>query len=238
MRPPGGQIPGVSMTSADGIHWVNRVTSGRTGDRSTMFYNPLRKKWVYSLRSSFRGRSRHYWECDDFLKGAAWSDSDPVVWTAADNKDLVDPETKQTPQLYNLDSSSTPGTLLTRPLTFSGSQLFVNTSAANGNLRVEIQDQSGTVIPPYTLENCQAVTFDSTLAQVSWKGAQSLDAIKGKVIRFQFTLTNASIYAFWVSRDNSGRSDGYVAGGGPGYTGMTDTVGKAALKAAAPLGWD
>jgi len=28
-----------------------------------------------------------------------------------------------------------------------------------------------------------------------------------------------------VSRDATGRSDGYVAGGGPGYTGSTDTVG-------------
>ena len=56
MRPPGGQMPGVSMTSPDGIHWTNRVVTGDTGDRSTMFYNPFRKKWVYSLRSGFRGR--------------------------------------------------------------------------------------------------------------------------------------------------------------------------------------
>jgi hypothetical protein len=98
-------------------------------------------------------------------------------------------------------------------------------------LKVEIQDQSGKVIPPYTTDNCQAMTADSTLAQVSWKGAQNLDALKGKTLRFKFTLNNASLYAFWVSKDTSGRSDGYVAGGGPGYTGMTDTVGKAALKA-------
>ncbi len=355
MRPPGGQMPGISMTSADGIHWTNRVNSGNTGDRSTMFYNPFRKKWVYSIRSGFRGRSRHYWECDDFLKGAEWDDDEPVVWAAADNKDIADPETKQTPQLYNLDavayesmmlgmyeihhgppndvcmkmglpkitelnfaysrdgfhwdrpdrtidipaerkdlwdrgyvqslgnicciqgdrlfiyytgfqgdtsrtnnnwmkngmydrgatgvaflrrdgfasmdSSEKPGTLLTRPLTFSGSQLFVNTAAAGGTLRVEIRDQSGKVIPPYTLANCQAITSDSTLAHISWKGKKNLDDLKGQVIRFQFTLSNASLYSFWVSRDNSGRSDGYVAGGGPGYTGMTDTVGKAALGA-------
>jgi len=44
-------------------------------------------------------------------------------------------------------------------------------------------------------------------------------------------LTNGSLDAFWVSRDESGRSDGYVAAGGPGYTGPTDTVGKTAPKA-------
>ena len=57
LRPPGGQMPGISMTSPDGIHWTNRTETGETGDRSTMFYNPFRKKWVYSLRSGFRGRS-------------------------------------------------------------------------------------------------------------------------------------------------------------------------------------
>ena len=354
MHPPGSG-GAICMTSADGIHWINRVTATPSGDRSTMFYNPFRKKWIYSLRSGFRGRSRHYWECDDFLKGAKWTDDEPVTWAAADNKDLIDTETKQTPQLYNLDavayesimlgmyeihhgppnkecnkkglpkitelnfaysrdgfhwhrpdrtidiraerkdvwdrgyvqslgnicciqgdklwiyytafqgdasrtnsnwmkngmydrgatgvaflrrdgfasmdSNSKPGTLLTRPVTFNGSQLFVNAAAAKGTLRVEIQDQKGNVIPPYTLSNCHAISSDSTLEQISWKGVKNLDALKGKELRFKFTLTNASLYSFWVSRDKSGRSDGYVAGGGPGYTGMTDTVGKGALGA-------
>jgi hypothetical protein len=49
------------------------------------------------------------------------------------------------------------------------------------------------------------------------------------MMNFRFSLTNGSLYAFWVSRDESGRSDGYVAGGGPGYPGTVDTVGRAAL---------
>jgi hypothetical protein len=31
-------------------------------------------------------------------------------------------------------------------------------------------------------------------------------------------LKKASLYAFWVSRDASGASQGYVAAGGPGLT--------------------
>jgi len=46
----------------------------------------------------------------------------------------------------------------------------------------------------------------------------------------RFELTSGSLYAFWVSRDETGRSDGYVAGGGPGYPGPVDTVGRAALQ--------
>ena len=109
MRPPGGDLPGLSMVSADGIHWSKPVESGLTGDRSTMFYNPFRQKWVYSLRSGMRGRSRHYWECDDFLAGAKWDDfksgpgeKTPVFWAAADRLDSPDPAIGDKPQLYNL----------------------------------------------------------------------------------------------------------------------------------------
>lgn len=46
---------------------------------------------------------------------------------------------------------------------------------------------------------------------------------------FWFKLTNGKFYAFWVSRDSSGRRDGYVAGGGLDFTCDIDTVGKASL---------
>jgi hypothetical protein len=48
-------------------------------------------------------------------------------------------------------------------------------------------------------------------------------------------LKNGALYSFWVSRDASGRSDGYVAGGGPGFTGPTDTVGRASIEAESKL---
>ncbi len=105
VRPPGGHDKGgISMTSADGIHWTNQVESGDTGDRSSMFYNPFRRRWIYSLRSSFRGRSRHYRECEDFLAGATWTDLDTVPWLAADRLDAPEPGYKHKTQLYNFDA--------------------------------------------------------------------------------------------------------------------------------------
>jgi hypothetical protein len=101
---PGGKQAASSFTSPDGIHWINKTQTGLTGDRSSMFYNPFRKKWVYSLRSNFHGRSRDYWECDDFLAGAAWRSSDPVQWIAADRLDVPEPGYKHVTQLYNLDA--------------------------------------------------------------------------------------------------------------------------------------
>lgn len=104
---PTGEKPenGYSFVSADGIHWSDPVPTGKMGDRSTMFYNPFRKKWVYSIRcSSAAGRSRQYREHSDFLQGAAWGPEDVVFWTSADKLDLVDPVIKQPPQLYNHDA--------------------------------------------------------------------------------------------------------------------------------------
>ncbi|AKJ64579.1 hypothetical protein [Kiritimatiella glycovorans] len=354
-----GPRPGTCYISPDGIHWRGGTRTGNMGDRSTMFYNPFRHKWIFSIRSGFRGRSRHYWETDDFLHGVQWDDfnlrgigweeGQPVIWTAADRRDPPDPELKNTPQLYNLDAvayesimlgfyelhrgppnrqaaeQGTPkitelnfaysrdgfhwhrpdrnmaiaasrregtwdrgyvqslgnlcvvqddrlwfyylgfagdpentnersmlsgmyangatgvaflrrdgfasmdaekqGYLTTRPVTFSGQYLFVNAAAPQGAVRAEIRDLNGEPIEPFTLSNSRPFTGDSTLEPLTWRGGSDLSALAGQPVRFHFELTKGSLYAFWVSRDRSGRSDGYVAGGGPGFTGPVDTVG-------------
>ena len=64
------------LSSPDGIHWTRQGESDVTGDRSTIFYNPFRRKWVYSLRDEQlggAGRFRRYWEHDDFVAGAKWT---------------------------------------------------------------------------------------------------------------------------------------------------------------------
>ncbi|MCK4343941.1 MAG: glycosyl hydrolase family 32 [Bacteroidales bacterium] len=104
-----GDSHGFSLVSADGIHWSEPVRSGYCGDRSTMFYNPFRKKWVYSIRSggplrSGHGRARYYHEHADFLKGAEWSNDDIVYWTGADRLDPPDPVIGDKAQLYNLSA--------------------------------------------------------------------------------------------------------------------------------------
>ena len=50
--------------------------------------------------------------------------------------------------------------------------------------------------------------------------------MSGRPVRFRFQLTNGSLYAFWVSPDATGASHGYVAAGGPGFTGPRDTTGR------------
>jgi hypothetical protein len=107
----------------------------------------------------------------------------------------------------------------------------VNADVPQGVLRAELLDPDGVPIEPFTQANCIPFTGDTTLEQIQWTGGGDLSLLAGQTVRFRFHLENGKFYSFWVSRDETGRSDGYVAGGGPGFTGDTDTVGKASLKA-------
>lgn len=338
---------GNCLTSADGIHWSTPVKTNKLGDRSTVFYNPFRKKYVYSIRGFLpnRGcltRGRYYREHSDFLQGAQWTNEEEVLWTGADKLDIPDPEIGFTPQLYNLDAvpyesimlglfqillgpenniseqrglpkttelmtafsrdgfhwhrpdrqAFIPATrkagawdrgyvqsvggvclvmddklwfyyigfqgdetklekdaykngmyanastgvamlrrdgfasmeaedrdksLLTRPVTFSGKHLFVNVDAPEGELTVEIVDVDGKIITPFTKQNCISVSIDSTKQQIIWKGEDDLSSLSGKSVRFRFYLKRGKLYSFWVSKNSSGASGGYVAAGGPGF---------------------
>jgi len=351
-----------AFVSQDGLDWGKHIESGITGDRSTMFYNPFRMKWVYSLRwDSPGGRSRAYWEVDNFLDGMQWLPDEPVAWARADKLDLPDPRIGDRASLYNLDAVAyesimlgfyeilhgphndinaakgwpkntglnfaysrdgfhwhrpdramainseqkevwdrgyvqslgnlctvrgdklwfyyigfagdenvrlgdpsvknsmysglyangatgvaflrrdgfvsmntgklEDGLLLTRPLTFSGKYLFVNVDAPEGTVYAEIVDMNGNVIEPFSFQNCIPAKGDSTLEQIKWKSGSDLSQFNNRAVRIRFKVTDGKFYSFWVSRDDTGRSDGYVAGGGPGFTTNIDNIGKASLEA-------
>ncbi len=130
----------------------------------------------------------------------------------------------------SMDAGSEEATLTTRPVRFGGKYLFVNADSKAGELRVEVLDSDGSVVRPFSRESCVPLSADKTLQAVTWKGASDLSGLAGKALRFRFHLRNGSLYAFWVSADLNGASHGYVAAGGPGFTGPTDTVGSGALR--------
>ena len=335
----GDPAPTVIYPSSDGIHWGNvAAESGICGDRTTAFYNPFRKVWVFSIRESFPGvhRCRRYWESRNLAADCKWEPGEPTLWVAADRLDPRREDLNKRTELYNLDcvayeslllglftiwrgqpedrpkpndivlgysrdgfnwhrpdrrafipvsederawnwgnvqsaggcclvvgdklyfyvsgrsgksgslgdgvcgtglaflrrdgfasmdAEKKEGTLTTRAVRFKGKYLFVNIDAPNGELRVEALDGKGRVIQPFSRENCVPIRVDKTLQAVNWKGANDLSAISGKPVKFRFYLRNGRLYSFWISPDRSGASHGYVAAGGPGFTGPTDTVG-------------
>ncbi len=125
----------------------------------------------------------------------------------------------------SMEAGPEAGALTTQPVTFSGRRLFVNTDAREGELRVEVLGPDGAVFAAFARENCVPLRADSTCQQVLWKEAEDLARLVSLPVRFRFHLRQAQLFSFWVSPDASGASHGYVAAGGPGFTGPTDTTG-------------
>ena len=86
----------------------------------------------------------------------------------------------------------------------------------SGELKVEVVDDKGHAIEPFTRKNCLPVHVDSTRVRVAWKGASDLSTVANRTVRFRFWLRTGRLFAFWVSLDQSGASRGYLAAGGPG----------------------
>jgi hypothetical protein len=125
----------------------------------------------------------------------------------------------------SMDADTKGGILITRPVEFTGNYLFVNVATSGGELTVEILNKDNKPIPPYTRENCIPVRTDKTLQSVRWRFGDTLSGLETKTVKFKFYLQSGSLYSFWVSPDRTGASYGYVAAGGPGFTGNRDTVG-------------
>jgi hypothetical protein len=93
--------------SADGVHWSDLGATAETGDRSTCFYNPFRKVWVFGLRSDLTGtrsgRYRRYWETPSFTPTPTWSPQRSVAWVGADSSDFTRTGVAPAAELYNLD---------------------------------------------------------------------------------------------------------------------------------------
>ncbi len=337
-NPPNiGSFPARLFTSPDGLHWHECGKTGIMDDRSTMFYNPFRDKWVHSIRAWIPpvGRTRLYWEHEDFLRAADWQQGEPPFWVGAD---CLDEAGQSPPQLYNLDAvayeslmigflqilkgppnqngeavgmpklteltiaysrdgfhwhrpmrtsfigalreggsweygyvestggvcvivgdevwfyysayagdhtrisadwrnsgtyangavglaklrrdgfaslrAGVPGaSVLTRPVTFSGRYLHVNANTAGAELRAEVTDEHGQVLPGYSRNESIPFVGNSTCARLQWREQEGLESLAGRSVRLRFSLDRGELFAFWISATADGASGGYPAAG-------------------------
>lgn len=89
------------------------------------------------------------------------------------------------------------GELITKPLTFTGTRLFINyaTSAA-GSVRIELQDAAGEPLKGLSLVDSEEMYGDSLEQRVSWKDGSDLASLVGQPIRLRISLRDADIYSF------------------------------------------
>ena len=105
---------------------------------------------------------------------------------------------------------------------FTGKHLFVNVNDPKGELRVEVLNQAGQVLPRLNAANCVPVAADKTLQAIRWNGVDELSSLANQPVRFRFHLKSGQLFAFWVSPEETGASQGYVAAGGPGFRSNRD----------------
>ncbi|GIS64195.1 MAG: hypothetical protein CM1200mP3_04430 [Chloroflexota bacterium] len=104
-----------------------------------------------------------------------------------------------------MDSGNTPRVLTTKLVTFSGQHLFVNCVSSLGSLKIEILDEHGEVLQPFTADKCDVVNIDSTKKQITWSETDNLSAIRETKVRFKFYTTNTNYTLFGLATPLRGK---------------------------------
>jgi hypothetical protein len=88
------------------------------------------------------------------------------------------------------------GECVTHPLTFKGTELRLNfATGVAGEVRVELQDAAGKVLPGFALDDCEPVFGDAVDRVVTWQHGTSVSALANKPVRLRLSLKDADVYA-------------------------------------------
>jgi hypothetical protein len=79
------------------------------------------------------------------------------------------------------------------------SQLMTGNASGKGQVRVEIEDEHGAAIPGFSTSDCIPIVGDGVSQKVSWAHQKDISALRGRITRFKFTITNAKLYSFTVN---------------------------------------
>ena len=177
------QNPGVSdggfMTSRDGVHW---------------------KLW----REAFirPGLDQKNWVNRNNLPAFGILETGPgeiSVYWGEHNKDKTcrfRRGTIRTDGFVSVNAGYGGGELVTRPLTFEGRELVINYStSAFGSVRVELQDEAGSALDGYALNQSPVLYGDAIEHTVSWESGPDVSALAGRPVRLRFALTDADLYS-------------------------------------------
>ena len=88
------------------------------------------------------------------------------------------------------------GEMITKPFSFTGERLILNyaTSAA-GYICIEVQDENGTPIPGYSIEDSQTLIGNEIERAVSWQNTDTVKALQDRIIRLRFLMKDADLYS-------------------------------------------
>ena len=94
-----------------------------------------------------------------------------------------------------LESAGAAGVIGTRPLLARGGSLELNVLAPDGEVRVQVTDIKGDILPGYGFADSIPFIGDNLHWEPNWRGNQSLRNLPERALRIEILLDNARLYA-------------------------------------------
>jgi hypothetical protein len=94
-----------------------------------------------------------------------------------------------------LQSSGGAGLIGTRPLLWRGGRLELNVLAPAGEVRVQITDSKGAVLPGWSFDECVRFAGDDLHWEPRWTNDKTLQILPERALRIEVHLDNARLYA-------------------------------------------
>ncbi len=102
----------------------------------------------------------------------------------------------RTDGFVSIHADAEGGTMITRPLLFSGEKLLVNyATSAGGSLRVALLDSAGIPHSGYEMDACERMVGDAINQNVVWRDSAGLSALVGSAIRLEIELIDGDLYS-------------------------------------------
>lgn len=88
------------------------------------------------------------------------------------------------------------GDVTTKSFRFDGNKLELNYStSAVGEIKVELRDEKGDVIPGYSMDDSQTIIGNEISRIVEWNGNSDISDLSGKTIKMKVYLKDADLFA-------------------------------------------
>jgi len=97
----------------------------------------------------------------------------------------------------SLSGSFSGGEMITKPFTFTGSELEINFStSAAGEIRIAIEEANGKPISGFTMEDADMLIGNEIARTVSWKGNKNVATLASRPLRLRIYLKDADLFSF------------------------------------------
>ncbi len=99
-------------------------------------------------------------------------------------------------RLIGYEASEVPGDLVSKSFTLNGKELFLNTDAEVGQVRVSICNEQGNSLKGFTLSDAVPIKKNGVRIPVSFQEGGSLASLEGRQIRLRIYLEKATVFGW------------------------------------------